>query len=313
MKDIEPDLIISSLSQEVVRDGKQVEIHIYGDGEGGWLLEVVDAHGNSTVWEDAFSTEQDALDEAFTTIEHDGIDSLIGTPTALPTSQGLNLSLDQDEIEELESLLANAGTGDTMDVATLEGYLTAIAIGPRMVPPSEWLPWVWDMNLGASSPDFQTEEQASRIMSLILRQYNAVLGDFATDPISFEPLFLRVPGKGASAWCVGFLLGGMLDDDAWMTLMLARPDWMIPFVQLSLDEGNVSAAKVQGWMQDVVPSLAAIHAHWNAGRRYGPPSRTDEFDALEPVGTLIRAEPKIGRNDPCPCGSGKKFKKCCMP
>ena len=24
-----------------------------------------------------------------------------------------------------------------------------------------------------------------------------------------------------------------------------------------------------------------------------------------------REEPKIGRNDPCPCGSGKKFKKCC--
>ena len=25
-----------------------------------------------------------------------------------------------------------------------------------------------------------------------------------------------------------------------------------------------------------------------------------------------QAEPKVGRNDPCPCGSGKKFKKCCM-
>lgn len=25
----------------------------------------------------------------------------------------------------------------------------------------------------------------------------------------------------------------------------------------------------------------------------------------------VREEPKIGRNDPCPCGSGKKYKKCC--
>jgi uncharacterized protein YecA (UPF0149 family) len=25
-----------------------------------------------------------------------------------------------------------------------------------------------------------------------------------------------------------------------------------------------------------------------------------------------RSEPKVGRNDPCPCGSGKKYKKCCM-
>ncbi|MBU6375458.1 MAG: YchJ family protein [Bdellovibrionales bacterium] len=27
--------------------------------------------------------------------------------------------------------------------------------------------------------------------------------------------------------------------------------------------------------------------------------------------TIRREEPKVGRNDPCPCGSGKKFKKCC--
>ena len=27
--------------------------------------------------------------------------------------------------------------------------------------------------------------------------------------------------------------------------------------------------------------------------------------------TVKRANPKIGRNAPCPCGSGKKYKKCC--
>ena len=27
----------------------------------------------------------------------------------------------------------------------------------------------------------------------------------------------------------------------------------------------------------------------------------------------VRLPPKVGRNDPCPCGSGKKFKKCCLP
>ncbi|MBY0369145.1 YchJ family protein [bacterium] len=31
----------------------------------------------------------------------------------------------------------------------------------------------------------------------------------------------------------------------------------------------------------------------------------------EPQEPVVRAEPKIGRNDPCSCGSGKKFKKCC--
>jgi SEC-C motif-containing protein len=33
---------------------------------------------------------------------------------------------------------------------------------------------------------------------------------------------------------------------------------------------------------------------------------------LQPKGQTVRREqPKVGRNDPCPCGSGKKFKKCC--
>jgi hypothetical protein len=40
-----------------------------------------------------------------------------------------------------------------------------------------------------------------------------------------------------------------------------------------------------------------------------PPSRDDRQPVVEP----IRNEtPKIGRNDPCPCGSGKKYKKCCL-
>ena len=36
------------------------------------------------------------------------------------------------------------------------------------------------------------------------------------------------------------------------------------------------------------------------------------YDDLEPVETYRREQPKIGRNDPCPCGSGRKYKKCCM-
>jgi uncharacterized protein YecA (UPF0149 family) len=28
---------------------------------------------------------------------------------------------------------------------------------------------------------------------------------------------------------------------------------------------------------------------------------------------IVRAGPRVGRNDPCPCGSGKKYKKCHLP
>ena len=47
----------------------------------------------------------------------------------------------------------------------------------------------------------------------------------------------------------------------------------------------------------------------DASRAGAPtPARTGGDDA--PVKTIRREEPKVGRNDPCPCGSGKKYKKC---
>ncbi|WP_428239598.1 SEC-C metal-binding domain-containing protein [Gynuella sp.] len=34
-------------------------------------------------------------------------------------------------------------------------------------------------------------------------------------------------------------------------------------------------------------------------------------DCCAPQNPITRAAPKVGRNDPCPCGNGRKFKKCC--
>jgi hypothetical protein len=75
---------MSPLCQPVTRDGKTVQVDIYHDGDGGWLLEVVDEYNNSTVWDDAFETDQNALDEALSTIENEGIDALIGSETGGP-------------------------------------------------------------------------------------------------------------------------------------------------------------------------------------------------------------------------------------
>lgn len=72
------DVKMSPLSQRFEEDGKVVYIEIYDDGEGGWLLEVVDEDNNSTMWEDAFDSDEDALAEALAAIAEHGIDTLIG-------------------------------------------------------------------------------------------------------------------------------------------------------------------------------------------------------------------------------------------
>ena len=75
----EHEIKYSTLCQKVTSEGKSVQVYIYEDGKGGWILEVVDEYGNSTVWDDPFKTDDEALDEVLDTIEKEGISSLIGT------------------------------------------------------------------------------------------------------------------------------------------------------------------------------------------------------------------------------------------
>ena len=80
----EYEVKFSPLCQTCEREDKSVEIMIYEDGDGGWILEVVDENDNSTVWDEPFDSDQSALDEVLETIEDDGIDSLIGPPPGAP-------------------------------------------------------------------------------------------------------------------------------------------------------------------------------------------------------------------------------------
>jgi len=79
--DDETKLITSRLSRTITREGITVDVHIYrSEGDPEWVLEVVDHDGASTVWEDTFATEQDALNEVFQTIAVEGMSSLLWQP-----------------------------------------------------------------------------------------------------------------------------------------------------------------------------------------------------------------------------------------
>lgn len=75
----EPKLEYSELSQEIASDGQAVSVEIYRiESVPEWQLEVVDEFGNSTVWDETFENDSDALAEAQRTILADGIGALIG-------------------------------------------------------------------------------------------------------------------------------------------------------------------------------------------------------------------------------------------
>jgi len=81
----EPDFIESPLSQRVTRNGVAVKVDIYGDSDGGWILEVIDAENASHVWETSFETDQLALAAALQALENEPLEFF-----GRPADQSLN-------------------------------------------------------------------------------------------------------------------------------------------------------------------------------------------------------------------------------
>jgi hypothetical protein len=77
--DDDPEIEHSLLSGPVTRDGMTVSVEIYrihGD-DNEWSLEVIDAAGASTVWEDTFTTDREAYEVFQLTLESEGLPGLM--------------------------------------------------------------------------------------------------------------------------------------------------------------------------------------------------------------------------------------------
>src|SRR5207249_5498841 len=137
-----------------------------------------------------------------------------------------------------------------MDLEMLDGFLTTIVSGPELIQPSEWLPVVWSDSQRSVSPVFTDNEQAERILALILRLQNGIVRTLTDSPTRFKPLLYR-PEEGvkgrqstkgeanrkeeaappeASAWCEGYMTGVMLREESWEPIYVneSTREWMLP-------------------------------------------------------------------------------------
>ncbi|MCC6772468.1 MAG: UPF0149 family protein [Gemmatimonadaceae bacterium] len=228
--------------------------------------------------------------------------------------------LSEDEVQDLDTFLLNAeGVEEAMDLSTLDGFLTAIVCGPKTVLPSEWLRWVWDMERGEDTPVFRDQAQAQRIVALIVRHMNNIARTLQESPQDYEPLLLENPNDGdpipiIDEWCTGFMKGVHLDPEGWLPVTVGQPGWMSTLMLYGTEEGW-DVLKARRASLDVHKELAngladtvrKIHAFWLDERRC-------RIETGEAPGVLrrepARSAPKVGRNEPCPCGSGKKYKQC---
>lgn len=234
----------------------------------------------------------------------------------------LALPLTDDEIEQLEDfLISDSVPEEAMDVSMMDGFMTALASGPNLVMPSLMLRWIWDAEHGKEEPVFTSNKEARSIVGLIIRHWNDVNATLRETPYVYEPLILeRDRGDGRmlsiiDEWCMGYYKGIALDQATWSPLMVQHPEWFTTILLYGTEAGwdelkrrKDSLDQHQAFADSLAGSVRHIHRYWMQQReqqaeRGGGPTVISRPEPL-------RCTPKIGRNDPCPCGSGKKYKRC---
>jgi uncharacterized protein len=208
------------------------------------------------------------------------------------------------DLDELDAfLMSDRAPEECMQLSDLDGFLAGIAIGPELIMPSEWLPVIWG---GAAEPEFESMEEAQRVLNAIMGRYNEILHLLRHAPEAFEPIFWTTEhGEVVAAdWAEGFMEAVELRPGAWEPLLDSEEDRQLlaPIVAHLHDEdgdpiidgdlGDIGQLRREA-TELIGPCVVLIDRFWKARRQ--PPER--------------RA--KTGRNDPCPCGSGRKYKRCC--
>lgn len=218
--------------------------------------------------------------------------------------------LNDSELDRLDHFLRSEATpAACMTLSELDGFLTALLVGPHLMPPSQWLNEVWRESEEAPMV-FASNTQMEEIFDLIIRLYNQRALELA-ETQAFVPILNEYEKDGVwhlqlEDWCQGFMTGVRLDADGWAPLFddeehLALLTPMLLFgTDAGLDERNKKPeinTRIDEFSALLTPCAIALREFWH--KRAGAAS------------PLRRASPNLGRNESCPCGSGKKFKKCC--
>lgn len=195
------------------------------------------------------------------------------------------------------------------ELSFFDGLATGFTAGPRAIRPSEWLPRF----LGLAPPNvaaFDSESLAE--LTILVSSAMAEMAVLLEAPKkTIAPVFGTGPDgeQVAGDWADGFMQAVGYQRGEWEPLFadrkarslivpivaLSQPEKVLPVLEIAPEE---QAAVLEEMADDIVPSVQGLYDFWRA--RNGP---------LLPLGA--RQGTKLGRNAPCPCGSGRKFKRCC--
>jgi uncharacterized protein len=242
----------------------------------------------------------------------------------------LRQELSPADVSTLKSFLSNPRRpGGTLRFHELHGFLFTIASSPETIQPSDWLPIISnDEDIG-----FENEMEAQRVLNLIMALYNQVntsvleRSDAMPPGCRFQPdIDANFDGESSvSQWSRGFVLGHdwlsevwdeylpeSMDEECGATVMALSFFGSRQLAEAFYAEMDPTASTAPGnsfeqfaeTIRELFPAALSSYSH--LGRTIFEVLMQNAATCDEPARST-----KIGRNDPCPCGSGKKYKNCC--
>ncbi|WP_166358889.1 UPF0149 family protein [Pseudomonas akapageensis] len=211
----------------------------------------------------------------------------------------------QDQLDK------HAGETSIRSISELDGYFTAIISYIEDIHFNDWYAAFWG---GAEHlPKWKSEQTYQRFFDLLIQHMNQIATMLVDYPDAYSPIFNQAEdreGLDVEDWCLGYqrgvnVAGGWADlpeHEKGLLGLITMHTLGLDVISKGKEDPEQAFSSEEAFIEVIKVAAVGLHQYW-AQQRTASQAITHE---------PVRAEPKVGRNDPCPCGSGKKYKQCCM-
>ena len=216
------------------------------------------------------------------------------------------------ELDRLEEFLRKCKGGKAMNIEELDGFFSALVVSPEMVLPSEYLPEVFGGKM-TDTCELTGLDEANEILGLMMQHWNTIAAALHNEDVYLPILFEDENGVClGNNWARGFISGVDMRKESWAELMTdeKHAGLMIPVLSFHHEHdenpemwpGPIGLERREQIIVGMAAGIVGAYRYFRLHRQRAAGGYTSEPRSHTP---------KIGRNDPCPCGSGKKYKRCC--
>jgi uncharacterized protein len=225
--------------------------------------------------------------------------------------------LNDVEHDRMNAILSRFHSEDAMNNAEkVDGFFAALICSPQIAKPNEYLAQIW----GEMTEDeaFASQQEFQEFLSLLTRHWNSIGRKLEEDDIFTPLLFEDDEGTAyGNDWALGFMRGTHLHHESWKGLITDEKHGgpLVPILALAYEhdlepemrpyKDHINPELRDKLILGISGAVPAIYRYFAPLRQRMAAGRGAERTAFRP------AKQKIGRNDPCRCGSGKKYKHCC--